>query len=109
MRAALLIGCALVAGCMGSNGLAPDEIPLVVAQRCPGDPSCPDVGDGKLYVGAAKRDATPLVEPFTDTNLNGVWDPGEPFVDKNGNGAFDAFWIAGYGNGRLAYDVHDQT
>ena len=107
MRTALFVGCALAAACSTSNGLGPDEIPLVIAQRCPGDANCPDVGDGKLYVGAAKREATPTIEPFTDTNSNGVWDPGEPFVDKNGNGQFDAFWIAGYGNGRLAYDVHD--
>lgn len=87
--------------------LGPDEIPLKVAQRCPGDPDCADTGDGVLFVGTARRDVTPIVEPFEDKNGNGVWDTGEPFTDKNGNGTFDAFWLAGYGNGRLAYGVHD--
>lgn len=29
-------------------------------------------------------------EPFTDTNRNGVRDPGECFTDENGNGTWDA-------------------
>jgi len=29
-------------------------------------------------------------EQFTDTNGNGVYDPGEPYIDDNGNGKFDA-------------------
>jgi preprotein translocase subunit SecY len=29
------------------------------------------------------------IEPFTDVNLNGVWDPGEPFEDLNMNGRWD--------------------
>lgn len=87
--------------------LLPDEIPLQVQRRCPGDPGCEAVADQTFYAGVARRDITPLVEPFTDLNKNGVWDPGEPFEDKNGNGRFDAFWIAGFGDGRLAYGVHD--
>lgn len=87
--------------------LLPDEIPLKVAQRCPGDADCPDSGDGRLYVGFAKRDVTPEVEPFTDTNKNGVWDEGEPYEDKNKNGVFDEYWIAGYSSGRLALGVND--
>jgi len=87
--------------------LGPDEIPLKVVQRCPGDPGCADTGDGTLYVGVSKRDISPDVEPFDDKNANGVWDTGEPFTDKNGNGQFDAFWMAGFGDGRLAYGVHD--
>lgn len=89
--------------------LDPDEINLKVAQRCPGDPDCADRGDGVLYAGVATRDVTPEVEPFTDTNKNNVWDDGEPFTDKNGNGKFDAYWMAGFGRGRLAFGVHDQT
>ena len=65
--------CALAgAGCGSSpaanpdGGLGPDEIPLVVDQRCPGGPDCPDTGDGKLYAGAARRDVTPAIEPFVD-------------------------------------------
>lgn len=30
-----------------------------------------------------------LVEPFTDSNSNGVWDTGEPYTDTNGNGSWD--------------------
>jgi len=29
-------------------------------------------------------------EPFSDTNGNGIHDPGEPFTDVNGNGVWDA-------------------
>jgi len=81
----------------------------VVAQACPGGPDCADQGDGKLYVGAAKRDITPLVEPFVDLNGNGVRDAGEPFTDLNGNGRFDPVWIGGRDSGRLAWGVHDPT
>ena len=28
-------------------------------------------------------------DPVQDTNLNGVWDPGETFYDNNGNGTFE--------------------
>lgn len=87
--------------------LGPDEIPLVVEKRCPGDPSCPDSGDNILYVGVGKKDISPAVEPFVDKNMNGVYDSDETFTDKNGNGKFDAYWMAGFGSGRLAYGVHD--
>jgi hypothetical protein len=100
----------LVAGCAPSGPQLedPDEIPLKVAQRCPGDATClAGGGDGKLYAAAAKRDITPPVETFTDLNANELWDEGEPFVDANGNGVFDTYYIAGYKNGRLAYGVHD--
>ena len=37
-------------------------------------------------------------EPFTDTNHNGIHDPGEPYTDINGNGQWDAdMGTAGYG------------
>lgn len=87
--------------------LAPDEIPLQISLRCPGDSPCIDDGDGVLYAGFAKRDLTPLIEPFTDQNGNGVYDDGEPYTDRNGNGRFDAYWIAGYDSGRLATGVND--
>lgn len=87
--------------------LGPDEIPLQIDQRCPGDPGCPDTGDDQLYVGYAGRDVTPEIEPFVDDNKNGAWDEGEAFTDKNGNGVFDAYWIAGYSSGRLATGVAD--
>lgn len=87
---------------MARSNLGPDEIPLKVAQRCPGDPSCADRGDNLLYVGFGKRDITPPVEPFTDTNKNGRWDEGEAYTDLNGNKKYDAFWMAGFGNNRQA-------
>ena len=87
--------------------LAPDEIPLNISLRCPGDPSCIDDGDGVLYAGFAKRDLTPLIEQFTDQNGNGLYDDGEPYTDRNRNGRFDAYWIAGYDSGRLATGVND--
>jgi hypothetical protein len=108
-----LLALAVAAGCNtttpppSGNGLDPDEIPLQIDQRCPGDPACPDQGDGLLYVGAAKRDVTPLVEPFVDTNGDAVHEAGEPFTDLNGNGQFDPVWLAGRSNGRLAFGVHD--
>ncbi|MCS6915689.1 MAG: hypothetical protein RMK29_09980 [Myxococcales bacterium] len=87
--------------------LDPDELPLQVEKRCPGSPGCEDVGDGTLYAGVAIRDITPQVEPFEDRNGNRLRDADEPFEDRNGNGRFDAYWIAGYGTGRLALGVHD--
>jgi hypothetical protein len=89
------------------GGTVSEEIPLRIDHSCPGDPNCPDTGDGKLYVGAAKRDVTPLVEPFIDTNGNGEHDPSEPFTDLNGDGKFNPVFLAGRDNGRLAYGVHD--
>src|SRR4051812_49415823 len=61
-----------------ASPLGPDEIPLKVEQRCPGDPDCADVGDDVLYAGVSVVNATPQVETFTDTNKNGIWDDGEP-------------------------------
>ncbi len=86
--------------------LGPDEIPLKVDKRCPGGPDCADTGDDVLYAGVAVVNATPEVEKFTDTNANGLWDDGEPYDDVNKNGKFDAYWMAGYGTGRLAYGVN---
>ncbi|MSP62282.1 MAG: hypothetical protein EXR72_18515 [Myxococcales bacterium] len=85
----------------------PDEIPLTVHQRCPGGPGCEGSGDGKLWVGAAKRDITPQVEPFVDLNHNDHRDPAEQFTDLNGNGRFDPVWLAGRDSGTLAFGVHD--
>ncbi len=50
---------------------------------------------------------TPLVEPFTDTNGNDVYDYSEPFEDLNGNGEFDPVWMGGFAPGRLAHGVRD--
>ena len=48
-------------------------------------------------------------EPFTDTNSNGVRDPGECFTDENGNGTWDQDpGIAGQG-GASAVTVYTMT
>jgi hypothetical protein len=91
------------------SNLGPGEIPLKIAQRCPGDPNCPDSGDGKLYAGVARRVITPTVEPFTDLNGNNVWDDGEPFTDMNGNGKFDPVYLAGRDNNVIAFGVADDV
>ncbi len=109
-----LLPCLLLVGCNQAmppppSTLGPDEIPLRVDLACPGDPQCPDQGDGKLYVGYAKRELTPVIEPFVDLNDNGILDAGEPYTDVNGNGRFDPVWLAGRDNGRLAFGVHDPT
>jgi hypothetical protein len=100
----------LVAACgSSSKPLGPGEIPLKVAQRCPGDPNCPDSGDGKLYAGVATAVITPTIEPFTDLNNNNVWDQGEPFTDTNGNGQFDPVYLAGRANNVLAFGVSNDA
>lgn len=99
-------------GCGGGGGGgddSPDAGPALKSLRCPGAPGCLDSGDGVLSAGAAAEKITPtLVEKeWTDTNMDGDWQPGEPYVDVNMNGKFDAFWIAGFGNGRVATSIHD--
>jgi hypothetical protein len=84
-----------------------DENRRVPALACPGSPGCVEVS-GALKVGAAKRSITPVVEPFTDTNMNRRWDAGEAFEDKNGNGRWDPTWMAGFDVGRAAQGVHDE-
>jgi hypothetical protein len=83
-------------------------------RRCPGDPECPDTGDGVLRVGAAREAFTPVIDESTeiltlDVNGDGEYDPsqGDTFRDVNGNGRFDGEWIAGFGNARGAQGVHD--
>jgi len=54
------------------------------------------VNNNLLYAtGSPKRESyasfgTIAPEPFTDTNRNGIRDPGECFTDVNGNGVWDA-------------------
>ena len=90
-----------------TSTLGVDEIPLRVDLTCPGDPACKDDGDGQLQVGTARREITPLVEPFVDKNGNGVYDAGEPFTDLDGDGRFNPVWLAGRDSGTLAFGVHD--
>lgn len=89
---------------MGS-ALGPDEIPLAVAQTCPGDPGCPDEGDGQLYVGFAMREITPQIEPFDDANGNGRRDLDESYTDLNDNGKFDGYTL--FNTGKQVLGVHD--
>ena len=86
--------------------LLPDEIRLKIDRRCPGTRAAPTPAMTALRRLFRSRHH-PDIEPFTDQNGNGVWDAGEPYTDKNGNGKFDEYWIAGYGNGRLATGVAD--
>jgi hypothetical protein len=87
---------------------APDAAPFVVAPGvddfCPGASHCASGGDGTLYVGVGRASINPtFVETrWTDSNGNGLYEPGEPFVDTNGNGEFDGTWIAGFSSGRPA-------
>lgn len=63
-----------------------------------------------FQVGLAKVPITPKIEDtWVDADSNARYEPkkGDTFVDKNGNGKFDAFWLAGFQNGRPAAGVHD--
>jgi hypothetical protein len=66
---------------------------------------------GKLEVGVAKRDITPVMElydPWIDVNENGKYDPGvDTYEDRNNNGKFDGIWIAGFGTNRPAKGIND--
>ena len=95
------------------SGLGPDEIPLKIDHHCPGDPACLDTAaadNGQLYAGTARRDITPPIQKYTDTNMNGRWDDGEPLLDDPyHDGKYHPVWIAGYGNNRIATGIHDPT
>lgn len=113
LRRVLLPLSALLAACSGATEPSPVPEPTIVddqrrvpALTCPGDPSCPAAA-GDLRVGAAVRDISPTLEPFTDENDNARWDEGEPFEDLDGDGAYTPVWIAGFGLGRPANDLHD--
>jgi hypothetical protein len=75
---------------------------------CPGMPGCENA-TGDFSVGAATRKITPPIETWTDTNTNGKWDMGEVYDDVNKNGKWDGVWLAGFGMGRAATDVHDDA
>jgi hypothetical protein len=107
---------ALLAACGGGGDGEPDAglggprdpFPTLY---CPGSPGCTGAGgDGVLRVGSGRMSITPDIAAheteWTDTDMNNQWDSGEDFVDTNSNGVFDAVWMAGFGNGRPAIDVH---
>jgi len=64
--------------------------------------------DRPIRAGFAAVPITPPVQDtWTDLDGDAVRDPDEPYVDGNGNGRFDAYWLAGFHNGRPATGVHD--
>jgi hypothetical protein len=65
---------------------------------------------GEFHAGFGRADITPtLVDRWVDVDRNSKFEPkkGDRFIDVNGNGKFDAFWIAGFHNGRAANKIHD--
>jgi hypothetical protein len=77
---------------------------------CPGRDHCMGTsGDNVLHAGFARAVINPMLTEtmWEDRNNNGHFDMGEAFTDVNGNGMFDAYWIAGFGNGRPARGVND--
>jgi hypothetical protein len=95
----------------GPDGGAPDAGYDLQSTACPGDPDCPDDGDGTFYAGAAVVDITPDLKEgptFIDNDGNSEYNKNvDEYTDDNGNGKFDAVWIAGFGSSRPAVDVHD--
>ena len=114
--AALLFGACSDDDSSGNNNNTPDagqpDSGIVLErQECPGDPACPDTGDGVFYVGAAVVDITPDLKEgpsFEDVDGNAEYNKGtDTYTDSNGNNVFDAVWIAGFGSSRPAVGVHD--
>lgn len=65
---------------------------------------------GQIKAGFAAISITPeIVDTWNDVDGNARYEPkkGDTFNDNNGNGKFDAFWLAGFQNGRAANGVHD--
>jgi hypothetical protein len=65
---------------------------------------------GQIRAGFAAISITPeIVDTWNDVDGNARYEPkkGDTFNDNNGNGKFDAFWLAGFQNGRAANGVHD--
>jgi len=91
------------------------EPPLEPDLVCPGGPACPDEGDDVLRVGASAQPITPSfddVDALTvDVDGDGRFDPtdGDEFEDRDGDGRYDAIWLAGFGNGRAATEIHDDV
>lgn len=95
-------------------------------QVCPGDAGCETSG-GQLEAGAAAISITPTCyETWVDSNGDSKYerstdafidcgcdrlcedDPNYPGPDEGeADGIFQAIWLAGFGNGRAAQDVHD--
>ncbi|MFH1812332.1 MAG: hypothetical protein ABIJ09_26585, partial [Pseudomonadota bacterium] len=94
-------------GGMDSRIIA-DARGIVPPLLCPGARGC-EHATGALRVGVAARTITPKVETWQDLDGNGVHNGDEPFDDLDHDGVWDPVWIAGYGPGRAATGVHDDT
>ncbi len=113
--AALVLACACggnggTGGDAGPDGDAAGEVADVAIADEDSDPAADEPGSSDLtgetgevvqeapvQAGVGMANIDPDFEPFTDTNDNHVWDPGEPFVDRNDNKRLDTLWIGGFG------------
>jgi hypothetical protein len=74
-------------GAAGSQATRIDSIKQMIADRTYGF-----VDMSKVQVTVEVYPSFAAIgkpEPYTDTNHNGVHDPGEPYTDVNGNGQWD--------------------
>jgi hypothetical protein len=113
-RSAALVALAALAACTPEDvaPTPPSPLALDAQQRttplvCPGAPTC-TTATGPLYVGAAARSITPTLERWTDGDGDGRYDEGEAFEDLDGDGVWDPVWLAGFGLGRPARELHDE-
>lgn len=90
------------------SSLLVDENGLVTPLVCPGSVGCEEASD-TFRAGAAARAITPTLETWEDLDGNGLQHGDEPFVDENGNGRWDPVWLAGFGQGRAATEIHDDN
>ena len=81
-------------------GAAIESFSPPLAGKAPGgDPA--NCSTNPVYNGPRKF---AFEEPYTDTNHNGHYDPGEPFDDCNGDGRWDGNLLGGGGNTPRFYD-----
>jgi hypothetical protein len=106
LAAALTVACADEAPPPVASTLELDAEGRVTPLRCPGAPAC-ETASGALRVGVAVRSITPRIELWTESSGNTQRDPSEPFEDGDGDGVWDPVWLAGFGVGRAAREVHD--
>jgi hypothetical protein len=97
----------IAAGCKGGDdgdGFTPDV-------ECPGDPGCPDEGEGVLRAGAAAVVINPQVTEWMETDADGDYrfDPrplgDDVWHDTDGDDEWDAVWLAGFDNSRPARGI----
>jgi hypothetical protein len=76
-----------ITGSIPEGSTREEMIRQVIHNRGSGLLRADDIEIDTLVYGSF--DSIGTAEPFTDTNGNGVYDPGEPFTDVNGNGQWD--------------------